>query len=427
MKGGRAVDTGLRMTGHERLSAKLCQFQPPLTLGLRALASERDARGLPVYDFGLGETKGDLAPYISGAGADAFRDGDTRYSDPAGLPTLRRAVLRWLNLGSHYEPDNVVISTGAKQSLFHTFLALCDPADRVLLDAAPWVSYQPLVTMAAAVPVVMQPRRRAPRSCKITADDLTRHLDQQPRTKLFLLNSPCNPTGEIYSPAEIDALLSVCVERQVFLVLDRLYWRLIFDGASYPEPRIDPETKRWLIQIDGLSKNFRRTGGIRIGWCIAPTDVARAMVNLQSHSTAGPAVPTQRAALAALTHPYSAELVHDLQRRRDLLQRQSATIPHVSVWPTAGAFYSFWDVRDSFGLRIPAGDLLRNSDDVAAYLLRAAGVVTASGAAFMQDGYLRLSFATAYEEEIVAGMAAARRAFAALTATGWASAAAGAG
>lgn len=397
------------MEPHERISAKLSKFRPSLTLALKSLVAERVARGLPVYDFGLGETKGDLDPGIREAGEAAFREMDTMYSDPAGIPELRRAVLSWLGLEDYYSIDSVVVSTGAKQSLYNIFLAVCNPSDCVLFDAAPWVSYQPLATMAYAFPVMVLPLERRGRRLKITPADLERNLDARPHTKLFLVNSPVNPTAQLYSRQEINALLDVCVERRVFFVLDRLYWRIVFDGEAYPEPVVDARTRPWLIQVDGLSKNFRRTGGLRIGWTVGPGDVTRAMINLQSHYTANPSVPTQRAALAAIGRPYDPSLVRELEVRRDLLLGCAEGMPHVDIWPTPASFYSFWDVTGCFGKRTPEGELIRTSDDVAAYLVRTAGVVTASGKAFMQDGFLRLSFATP-EEEIREGMASAKAA-----------------
>jgi len=398
---------------HERISAKLGKFRPSLTLALKTLVGERVAAALPVHDFGLGETKGDLAPHIREAGERAFHDGHTMYGDPAGLPEVRETVLDWLHLGSQYGIDSVVVGAGAKQSLFNIFLAICNPADIVLFDAAPWVSYQPLAVAAYATPIMVLPAADESSRLKVTADDLRRNLRMRPHAKLFLLNSPVNPTAQLYSADEVEALLHVCVEHRVYFVLDRLYWRIVFDGAVFPEPRVDGETRKWLIQVDGLSKNFRRTGGLRIGWSIGPEDVTKAMINLQSHYTSGPAVPTQLAARAAIAHAYDDEMVTDLQGKRDLLLRGAHDMPHVRVWPTPASFYSFWDVREAFGKTTPEGDVLASSDDVAAYLVRAAGVVTASGGGFMQDGYLRLSFATP-DETIVQGMRAAREAFARL-------------
>ncbi len=389
-----------------RLSAKIDKFVPSLTLSLKALVRQRLESGRPIYDFGLGETQGELAPHIAEAAAAAYREGRTQYGDPAGLAELRRAVLGWLDLGDRYDVDSVVITTGAKQSLFNVFLALTDPADCVLFDCAPWVSYQPLAVAAYAFPVMVLPEAGTGNRLKVTADDLERNLRQRPHARLFLLNSPCNPTGQLYDAAEIERLLAVCVEHQVYFVLDRLYWRLVLDGGGYPAPRVDDETLPWLVQVDGLSKNFRRTGGIRIGWTVAPRDVAAAMTNLQSHYTSGPSVPAQYAALAALSRPYDDELRAAIARKAALMRREAAALPGVEVWPTEAAFYSFWDVRGCCGRSAPDGHRLASSADVAAYLLEEAGVVTAPGEAFLQDGFLRLSI-TLPDDELVAGVRAA--------------------
>lgn len=397
----------------QRLADKVGRFRPSLTLELKRLAASRAARGLPVWDFGLGETKGDLAPHIRDAGSRAFLQGETQYGDPAGLAELRAAVLRWLDLTGEYTADDVVVTTGAKQGLFNIFLALCNAGDTVLLDAAPWVSYQPMVVAAEAKPVVVQPKAGAANHLKITAADLERELKTHPDARLFLINSPVNPTAQLYSAAELEALLSVCVAHRVYFVLDRLYWKLVFDGERFPEPRVDEETKPWLIQVDGISKNFRRTGGIRIGWTVAPTDVSRAMVNLQSHYTSGPPIPAQHAALAAVTTAYDDELRDDLERKRNLLLDATCRIPQMAVWPTPAAFYSFWDVRAGFGKKAPDGRVIRSSGDLATYLLDSAGVITAPGSAFHQEGYLRISFATP-DEHIVQGCRAVGEALAAL-------------
>jgi aspartate aminotransferase len=387
-----------------RVSAKLGKFRPSLTLALKGLVEERRRRGLPVYDFGLGETKGILPEAVRDAAEKAFREGRTMYADPAGIPELRADVLRWLGLEGEYEPSQVVITAGAKQSLFNVFLAACNPSDCVLFDAAPWVSYQPLAVGAYAFPVLVLPTRTDSR-LRVSGDDLRRNLDLRPDAKLFLLNNPCNPTGQLYSADEVEDLLSVCVERRIYFVLDRLYWRIVFDGAVFPEPRIDEETKPWLVQVDGLSKNFRRSGGLRIGWTVAPPDLARAMVNLQSHYTSGPSTPVQYAALAALETPYGTGLREELQAKRDRIAGWAPRLKHIDVWPTPATFYSFWDVRGCFGRRTRDGRVLAGSEDLAAWLVERAGVVTAPGAAFMQEGFLRVSFAVP-DEELEAGLAA---------------------
>ena len=401
------------MVTRRRLADKLSMFHASPTLGLKAVATQRRARQLPVYDFGLGETNGKPDPAICGAGSDAFHTGQTMYADPAGLPELRRATLRWLNLDTDYSTDNAVICSGAKQGLFNILLSICNPGDRILLDAAPWVSYQPMARAVSVEPIVVAPRVARPRSLKIRPADLAAAIDRHPDAKLFIFNNPVNPTGELYDQDEVDALVRTCAERRLYVVLDRLYWRILYDNIPYPAPHLTDATRDWVIQIDGVSKCFRRTGGLRIGWSVAPDDVARAMIALQSHYTSGPAVPTQLAALAAIDRPYDSELRVDLQRKRDLLTRHAAAIPHIDVWPTAATFFSFWDVRPALGHTAPNGATIDSSDQLAAYLLQDAGVLTISGGAFMQDGYLRLSFATD-DQQIVDGMRAAQAALAAL-------------
>ncbi len=402
------------MEGHERVSPKLSKFRPSSTLELKTMVENRRSMGLPVFDFGLGETKGELDPAIRQAGERAFREQQTMYTDPAGLPELRNAALRWLNLCEHYDARNVVISTGAKQSLFNIFLAICNPSDSVMLDAAPWVSYQPIVVATYGFPVMVLPLGTQRERLKVTPADLERNLKARPHAKAFLLNNPCNPTGQLYSGDEVNALLDVCVKYRIFFVLDRLYWRIVFDGARFPEPRIDEKTRPWLIQVDGMSKNFRRTGGLRIGWLVAPEDVATAIVKLQSHYTAGPATPTQCAALAAVSQPYDDSMVAELQTNRDHLREHIEGIPHLKAWDTPATFYSFWDVRDCFGRTTPDGAKLRNSEEVAEYLIRSVGVVTCPGSSFMQDEFLRVSFAVP-KDELIGGISATRSALSALT------------
>lgn len=396
-----------------RISVKIGKFRPSLTLALKRLSEDRLAAGLPVYDFGLGEVKTELNPHIKEAGERAFREGMTMYSDPAGMPSCRQAVLSWLGLEEDYTIDNVMITAGAKQSLFNIFMAVCDPGDVVLFDAAPWVSYQPLAHMTYSPPVMVLPAQGESTYLKITPEDLKRNLRMRPHARMFLLNNPVNPTAQLYSSEEVLELLHVCVDNQVFFVLDRLYWKLVFDGHRYPELPIDDTTRPWIIQVDGMSKNFRRAGGLRIGWSVAPEDVTQTMASLQSHYTSGPATPTQAAAHAALTQTYDESLSRELQDKRDLFMREAAEVPHVRLFPTPATFYSFWDVREVFGMATPDGRVIDSSSDLAAYLVSEAGVVSASGTAFMWDGFMRFCFATP-DETIIEGMAAIRKAIEAL-------------
>lgn len=392
-----------------RLSDKIFKLRPSLTLELKQIVLKRRRQNKPVFDFGLGETKGHLSQTLKNEAFQAVSREDTYYTHPAGMPEVRRSVLKWLNLESSYSEDNVVVSGGAKQCLLNTFLAICNPGDTVLLSSCPWVSYAPLAYSVHATPVVVRPLTDE-QGLRTTPDDLERAIDSFPGAKLFLLNNPCNPTGQVYTKQEQDALLDICVKNRIYFVLDRLYWKIVYGAEEFPEPKLTPETKPWIIQVDGLSKNFRRAGGLRAGWTVADDDVSAAMANLQSHHSSGASTITQKVVAAALNAEYDDEMVRDLDRKRAVVQTMTVDIPHVEVLPMQGAFYSFWNVRAALGKTTPGGCLLSSADDVARYLLDEFGVVTASGTGFYQEGFLRLSYHIPMHE-IKGGLEAARKAF----------------
>ena len=401
------------MNNKSRFADKVFSFRTSLTLALKDRAKARLAEGKPVYDFGLGEVKGELNQAIRVAGAKAFEENQTHYTHPSGIPELREAVLDWLELSESYSKEEVVISTGAKQSLFNILLTTCNVGDVALYDRAPWVSYIPL-TLAAEAKAVCVGAKDNNKELKVRPSDLEQAIAENPRTRLFLLNNPCNPTSQLYSEEEVNGLLDVCVKNEIYFVLDRLYWKLIFDGKEFPEPKITPESKKWLIQVDGMSKNFINGGGLRIGWCVCDRELAAHMVNLQSHYTAAPSTPTQFAALGALTTPYSDDLKNDLARKRDVLREHYSSMPLCKILPTEGAFYSFWDISDAIGKKTPAGAEIKGSEDLAKYLFEDHGVVVAPGSGFEQDNHLRLSFAIP-DQEIIDGMAVIRKALSELS------------
>ncbi|MCB0333618.1 MAG: aminotransferase class I/II-fold pyridoxal phosphate-dependent enzyme, partial [Bdellovibrionales bacterium] len=383
------------------------------TLVAKAIVHQRKAQGLEVYDFGLGETKGDLLPEIREAACRAYTEGNTKYGPPAGMCELREEIIRWLGYEEDFTKDNVVVTVGAKQALFNTIATLCSPGDIALLHPTPWVSYIPLIHTVSARPELVIPKDPDASRWKVSAEDLEHCLSLHPQAKLFLVNSPCNPTGQFYTEAELLSLVEVCVSHKVFFVLDRLYWKVLFDGKTFPNLPTSGEAAKWIIHIDGLSKNFRSTGGLRIGWTVAPEDITEAMIRLQSHTTSGPSMPAQHAALAALQTPYNNEMIVELETKRALLQRETQDITHVHIYPTEASYYSFWDVRGAFGKTTPQGKTLENSFDVSQYLLHEYGVVTVPGEAFEQNGFLRLMFHID-NETIRVGMNKAKEAFAAL-------------
>ncbi len=397
-----------------RLSDQMNHFGNSLTLVAKAIVQKRKAKGLEVYDFGLGETKGELLPEILDAACSAYRDGKTKYGPPAGLCELREEIIRWLGFEGDLTKDNVVVTVGAKQALFNTIATLCSPGDIALVHPTPWVSYIPLIHTVSARPELVIPHDPDISRWKVSAEDLERCLSLHPQAKLFLVNSPCNPTGQSYTEEELLGLVDVCVAYKVFFVLDRLYWKVLFDGRTYPNLPTSGEAAQWIIHIDGLSKNFRSTGGLRIGWTVAPEDITEAMIRLQSHTTSGPSMPAQHSALAAIKTPYNDEMIVELEKKRAILQSETEGIEHVRIYPTEASYYSFWDVRGAFGKSTPKGEKLESSFDVSQYLLHEYGVVTVAGEAFEQNGFLRLMFHID-NETIRTGMKKAKEAFAALS------------
>ncbi|MCI5065052.1 aminotransferase class I/II-fold pyridoxal phosphate-dependent enzyme [bacterium] len=394
---------------NQRLAERVSHFRGSACLEAKQICERRRREGLPVYDFGIGETKGALREEVREAGISAYRESKTGYMDPAGIPELRDAVVDWLDLREHYSAENVVVTVGAKQSIFNTFAARCDPGDALFVECAPWVSYLPIATSLGIRGQAIDPLPEHQGPLKVTAEALEHHVRMTPRTKLVLVNTPCNPTGQVYNKLELESLLEVCLRHNLFLVVDMLYWRYLYDDQQFPVLTEEKEARDALILIDGFSKNFRGAGGLRIGWTVAPRDITQAMIRLQSHTTSGASTPAQYAALAAVTTPYDDEMVRELQSKRDLFEEYAAQIDGISFHKTRGAYYSFWDVRELFGRKTESGDTIENSDDLMNYLIEEAGVVGVTGTAFERDGYLRFMFHID-DETIREGLTAAKEA-----------------
>lgn len=384
----------MKLQSAPHISARLRNLRSSSTLKLRQLVSELRGEGRRIYDFGLGETFLDLPEDLRKAGADAFWTGATRYVATEGIAELREAVLRYKGLEKHYQPNNVVVTTGAKQSLFNCMLAVADPGETVLLEPAPWVSYLPMCHLLGihAVPVLASPANHL----KMTPDDIRRELARHDRARALLVNSPVNPTAQLYSASELEEIIRLCCEKEIYLILDMLYWRIVYDGMQYPNLPITEETRQWLLLVDGISKNFPGCGGLRIGFTVAPDEVSAVMASAQSHVTSNASVPAQKAALAAMQKVYDDSLVRALEHNRAILLEEAAAIPGVKLWPIPASFYSFWDIVGLIGRHRNCE--IRNSVDVAEYLLREAGVVVAPGSMFEQEGYLRLSFSRPPDE-----------------------------
>ena len=407
----KGFETNLEIpSARRRLAKRVESLGPSCTLELKQMCKYRQSLGLPIFDFGLGENKWPVCSEVKQAFIDSMKNAETGYIEPAGLPELRQEILRWLELEDQYSIEDVIVAGGAKQVLNNIFVSICDPGDTVLLAHGPWVSYAPIIECASARAVQVV---SSAHNSKLTVDDLREALDINPLSKAFLLNNPCNPTGQLYSQEEVDALVELCVQRRVYFILDRLYWRVLFQDDVYPSPRIDSQTKQWIIQVDGLSKNFAKLGGVRIGWSLGPSDLSEVMMRFQSHYSSGAATISQYAALAALRYADWQDMVADLEKKRECFWQLASKLPLVKCFPTEAAFYSWWDVSQCFGMQTAEGKTINDSNDLSHYLLSEYGVVTASGEAFGQDGFLRLCFFID-EEQIHSGLEAVRLALEAL-------------
>ncbi|MBE3572935.1 MAG: pyridoxal phosphate-dependent aminotransferase [Moorella humiferrea] len=383
------------------IARRAAGISPSPTLAIDAQAKAMKAKGIQVINFSAGEPDFDTPEHIKEAAVAALKAGFTRYTPVAGIPELRQAVCDCLKArGLSYEPADIVVSCGAKHSLYNAMQVLLNEGDEVILCAPYWVSYYEQVKLAGGVPVVVN--TDAATDFKLTPDALKAALT--PRTKLLILNSPCNPTGVVYSRSELEALAEVILAHDLMVISDEIYAALLYDGLNHHRiASLGPEIKERTIVIDGVSKTYAMTGW-RIGYAAAPRAIATAMTDLQSHSTSNPTSIAQKAALAALTgsqEPVTA-MRNEFARRRDRILTGLRELPGVECNQPGGAFYVFPFIGKLLGRRF-RDRVLNNSTDVAAVLLQEYQVAVVPGVAFGTDPYLRLSYATSMEQ-IEAGL-----------------------
>lgn len=378
-------------------------LEPSATLAMAAKAKELKASGKTVYDFSVGEPDFITPRHIREAATAAMNAGHTHYTPVAGIPELREAVAKSYRQrhGLEYSPQQVVVSNGAKHSLHNIFTAVCDPGDEVIIPAPYWVSYAELVKLTGARPVIVATQERD--DFKLTRERLQAALT--PRSRLLLLCSPSNPTGSLYSPEELTALADVAIERDLIVVADEIYERLIYGNHRFASfATLRPGLAERTITVNGVSKAYAMTGW-RIGWTMSPLHIAKAMESLQSQETSNPSSVSQYAALAALEGPQQCvdEMLAEFSRRREFVRRRIAELPKLSCCEMGGAFYAFVNIQAHLG-RGYRGARVDNSAQWCLELLAQQSVATVMGSAFGAEGYARLSFATSLEQ-LDAGLA----------------------
>ena len=379
------------------LSPAVSRLKPSATIAAAAKARELKSTGVTVYEFTLGEPDFITPAHIREAAKKAMDAGHTHYTPPTGIPELKRAICEafFKEHGIRYEPNQVAVANGAKHAIHNVLTALCGPGDEVIIPAPYWVSYSALVELTGATPVIVETTEQS--GFTLTAEQFEQAITS--RTRLLMLNNPCNPTGTAYPLETLESLATVAVQRDLFVLSDEIYDKLVYRPAEFRSfCSFGGDVAERTIVINGVSKSYAMTGW-RIGWSIAPAELTAAINKLQSQETSNPCSVSQYAALAALEGPQEcvAEMRSEFAKRRQYVLERLRRLPEVTFAEPGGAFYAFFNVSRHFGRRLPGGHTVDNSSDFCTALLEEAHVALVTGDAFGAPGYVRLSFATSMD------------------------------
>ncbi len=377
-----------------RLSERVARVKPSPTLAVSAKAEELKRAGRDIIGLGAGEPDFDTPDHIKAAAVEAIRAGRTKYTAVEGIPELRQAICEKFRRDNQieYQADQVLVSCGAKQSIFNLALALLGPGDEAIIPAPYWVSYPDIVLLADATPVIVA--AGAAQNFKITPEQLAAAIT--PRTRLLVINTPSNPTGVAYQRAELEALAEVLrAHPQVITATDDMYEHIYWGREPFCSLlTVAPDLHDQVVTINGVSKVYAMTGW-RIGYAAGPRKLIGAMKKVQGQSTSNPCSISQYASLAALTGDQScvAEMSAAFRQRHDWLVAALNRLPGFSCLPADGAFYAFPDVSGA----IAALDNVDDDTAFAEYLLEKTGVAVVPGTAFGAPGHVRLSYACSLE------------------------------
>jgi aspartate aminotransferase len=360
---------------------------------MTAKANAMKAEGIDVVSFGAGEPDFDTPQNVKDAAVAALEAGLTKYTPTAGTVELRKAICEKLKKDNNleYTPEQIIVSDGAKHSLFNAMMAICNPGDEVIVPVPYWVTYSEQVGLAQGVPVFVETNENT--GFKMTADMLRAAVTS--KTKILMLNSPSNPTGAVYSRAELEEIAQIAVEKGFYIIADEIYEKIVYDGNEVVSiASFNDDIKKLTVTINGLSKSHSMTGW-RLGYAAAELDIIKAMSRIQDHSTSGAVTFVQKASVEALSGPqeFVEMMRQEFDKRRKVIVDGLNAIPGIVCPNPGGAFYVFPNVSGLYG-KSYKGKVINGSDAFAEYLLAEALVSVIPGSGFGADKNVRLSYAT---------------------------------
>ena len=376
--------------------------QASTTLAIDAMFKQMKADGIDVIGFGAGEPDFNTPDNIKAAAVKAIEENKTRYTPAAGIMELRKAACHRLreDCGLDYQPTQIVAASGAKHSVYIALQVLVNPGDEVILPAPFWVSYYELIKMAGGVPVVVTATEAE--DFKLTAEKLAAAIT--PKTKAMILNNPSNPTGMMYTKAELEAIAEVCVKNEIYVIADEIYYGLVYDGQKFTSfASLGDEVKDLTILVNGVSKSYAMTGW-RIGYTASNDQIAKVMSNYLSHSTSAPSSVSQWAAVEALSGPQEGILAmrDEFEARRNYIVERMNQIEGVSCLKPEGAFYVMMNIEKLLG-RTFGGIEITGSDSFAKAFLEQGLVAVVPCSGFGSPNFVRWSYATSMDN-IKAGL-----------------------
>ena len=380
----------------KEISRVASSVQPSTTLKVDALFKQMKADGLDVVGFGAGEPDFDTPDNINEAAFKAIREGQTKYTPSNGMPALREAVAARLlaDCSISYTPEQIVVASGAKHSIYIALQTLLNPGDEVILPAPYWVTYEEAIRMSGGTPIIITANES--NNFKITPEQLEDAVSE--KTKLFILNNPSNPTGMLYDENELKALADICVKYDLYILSDEVYYKLVYDGRLFTSvAALSDDIKARTIIVNGVSKSYAMTGW-RIGYTASNAKLAEVMSNYLSHSTSSPSTISQVAAIEALSGPQEGinAMVSVFEQRRNYIVQRINAIDGVSCRTPDGAFYVMINIEKLIG-RTLGGCSINNSDDFSLAFLESGLVAVVSCAGFGCENFVRLTYAASME------------------------------